>query len=258
MTIALPHYGNPPLNEVVLGVTFEPLSDLKAPHTGLFWSLIQDKFPRCEHAPIIGDFAAIAEPLTGLPLPRLWFINQVDDLLVQLQKNKFLFNWRKKSDAYPRYDNVSKQFFDLLSRFRSFVSDHDLGVIKPHEFEVSYINLIPQGEGWVQLEDISNLIPGLCCVQKTRFLSRMTGVLQQAIFDMPDQLGQVVMKLQSGLRLPDQHPVLTLEITARGYKPNSPSFETMHDWFDRAHVSIVCSFEDVTSETVQREIWRKT
>ena len=187
MTTALPHYENPPLNELVLGVTFAPLPDFKAPHTGLFWSLIQDQFTRCEHVPIIGDLTAITEPLTGLPLPRLWFINQADDLLVQLQKNKFLFNWRKRNDMYPRYDKVSKHFFELLSTFRSFVCEYDLGIIKPCDFELSYINVIPQAEGWTLLENVPDLLPGLYCVKKTRFLGPMNGIFQQTVFDMPDK-----------------------------------------------------------------------
>jgi hypothetical protein len=70
----LPDYHSPPVIEVVYGVAFDPLTALRAPHTGLFWSSIKGRFPKVEHAVPIGPVPR-AFDLGNLPLPRIWFIS---------------------------------------------------------------------------------------------------------------------------------------------------------------------------------------
>jgi len=60
------------------------------------------------------------------------------------------------------------------------------------------------------------------------------------------QMGQLP---QTGL------PVLRLELTARGIGATQ-SLDTMRQWFDFAHETIVRAFADLTSEQVQRDVWK--
>ena len=96
----LADYDRPPVIEVVYGVMFAPLTDWKLPHTGMFWQRIFDEFPRCEHAPPIIGRDDFIDPTTGLPIPRVWLLNDMDDSLVQLQSGRFLFNWRRREGAW--------------------------------------------------------------------------------------------------------------------------------------------------------------
>jgi hypothetical protein len=49
-----------------------------------------------------------------LPLPRFWFSNDAHPILVQVQRNAFMINWRRlpgaSPDEYPHYENGGKQF----------------------------------------------------------------------------------------------------------------------------------------------------
>ena len=45
MPTPLPDFENPPVIEVVCGVSFAPLTDLKAVHLGLLWERFRDRYP---------------------------------------------------------------------------------------------------------------------------------------------------------------------------------------------------------------------
>jgi hypothetical protein len=40
------------------------------------------------------------------PMPRFWLEAEDGTILMQIQKNAFLFNWRKREAQYPHYENV--------------------------------------------------------------------------------------------------------------------------------------------------------
>src|SRR4030042_2667739 len=96
----LPDYDNPPVNEVVFGIQFNKLKNLKAPHTGILWEKLgRDTYPECEERPPIAytieSFVdALPQPpsitIEGLvsPFPRLLFITSSKDHLVQIQQER--------------------------------------------------------------------------------------------------------------------------------------------------------------------------
>ena len=105
---ALPDYDNPPVNEVVFGIQFNKLENLKAPHTGILWEKLgRKKYPECKEMPPIGhtiesfdEVPPLSQPVTieGFnhpPLPRLFFINVVKNHLIQVQEDRLHQNWRK-------------------------------------------------------------------------------------------------------------------------------------------------------------------
>ena len=250
MNRLLPEYENPPINEVVLGVSFAPLHKMKVPHIGLFWDIVKKEFPRCEHAPIIGNIKDIVEPEAGVPIPRVWLINKEDDRLIQIQKNKFLLNWRKKEKHYPHFDDISKMFFEKLEIFWNFIKENDLDSMAVNEYELSYINHIPKGESWKDIASIGGLIPDITWHHtENRFLPDPAVINWQIIFSLPSGNGNLVVHLKTGFRKSDQHPLFILEMTARGLGEKG-----MFEWFRMAHEQIVLAFEDLTALEVQKNV----
>src|SRR4051794_2053241 len=98
MSKPLPEFERPPLNEVVIGVQFEPLPSFHIAHLGRFWSRIRERYPFTEdQAPILTQIE-LAKPIPvpeknqieiGLPFPRCWFLNESKTELVQLQADRF-------------------------------------------------------------------------------------------------------------------------------------------------------------------------
>src|SRR4051812_35023213 len=95
----------PPVAEVVCGVLFNILPGFKTYHVGLFWEKVRKDFPRVEEAPplnsVIEKTAGDNRPsldleLSGVPpLRRTWFVDTEGTHLIQLQQDRFLFNWKR-------------------------------------------------------------------------------------------------------------------------------------------------------------------
>src|SRR6266404_4193986 len=112
---ALPSFTNPPVNEVICGVTFKPLPKLLAPHLGILWSKFRTEYPTCLEAepllPVVETFdggEAGAPDFSMQYLPRVWFVSRDQSAIIQVQRDRLLHNWRKmrSTDEYPRYTVV--------------------------------------------------------------------------------------------------------------------------------------------------------
>ncbi len=257
----LPRYKNPPINEVVVGLSFSPLVKMKVAHIGLFWNTIKSEFPKCQQAPILGadlqNIDEIIEPETGAPIPRTWFINNTDDHLIQLQKNRFLFNWRKREQTYPHFEEISKRFFLYLKEFEEFSEGNDIGTIEYKNYELTYINNILMIEQWDKINAVRNLFPDISWNNEEKhYLRNPETINWQSVFTLQDGKIKLITKIQSGFRRIDNHPLYIFEITARSNE-NGASIKK-EEWYELAHESIVLAFEDLTAENIQKNVWKKT
>ena len=156
-----PDFNNPPVIEVVCGVHFKSINNLLAPHFGLLWEKFKTDYPSCQEvaplAPVIEQYEG--ERKIGLdfqevpPLPRIWFIHKNDNGILQVQRDRFLHNWRKvrPEDEYPRYPKVIEMFKSMLSKFEHFLHENEFDKLVPLQYEMTYINHIWEGEGWSNL-----------------------------------------------------------------------------------------------------------
>ncbi len=257
-SLELPSYKNPPINEVVCGMRFHASDKIKIPHIGILWEKFQDEYPLIQHAPpITSDKGELLIDIgTGLPLPRVWFVNESNDQLVQFQVDRFYFNWRRKKDVYPRFDHIIHNFDMVFIAIESFFKDFKLGKIEPIEFELSYINHIIEGQGWNTIDDIPNIISGFNLYQKKNdFLPMPDKVNWQIGFPLPEHQGSLRVSLKQAIRKEDKVPLLVLELKTIGISP-STSKKAIRDWFNLAHEWIVRGFTEITSPKIQK-IWER-
>jgi uncharacterized protein (TIGR04255 family) len=262
-----PDYENPPVIEVVSGILFRPINTLLSPHIGLLWEKYRSEYPQCrEVAPLNPVIEQYDEPpRTTLeiadvpPLARVWFVSEAGNAIIQVQRDRFLHNWRKinPEDEYPRYSKVKEMFTDRLQRFQGFLDENRLGVIEPLQYEMTYINHIPQGEGWGDLSEIQNVFPDFSYRRtKGRFLPPPNGINWRTSFTLPDKAARMHLSIRH-VRVRDTGlPLLLMELTVRGITDNK-SLEVMGQWFDLAREWIVRGFADLTGEEVQKTIWKK-
>ena len=101
---------------------------------GLVWQQFRNRFPVIQDKPEIEAAFERFEPterrgsgvrfeVGSMPIPRFWFVNETGDELVQVQRDRFIRNWRKTEGqpGYPSYDNLRKAFVD------DWECDHDEG-----------------------------------------------------------------------------------------------------------------------------------
>ena len=264
---SLPDYERPPVVEVVCGILFKSIEKLLAPHFGLLWEKYKTEYPVCREVPPLAPAIERFEKAPRIdlqlaevpPLPRIWFVHKNDNGIIQIQRDRFLHNWKKvlPEDEYPRYPQVIELFKDRLSRFESFLSENDLGVMEPRQYEMTYINHIPQGEGWTKLNEIGKVFPDFSLrADGHRFLPEPDGINWRTSFALPDEAGRLHVTIRHAKLHDSGLPVLLLDLTVRGIgKDRSP--QGMADWFDLAREWIVRGFTDLTGEDVQKNIWRR-
>jgi uncharacterized protein (TIGR04255 family) len=253
-----PSYKNPPVNEVVCGMRFHSPDKLRMPHIGLLWEKFRADYPIIQHAAPIASAKGemVVDVATGMPLPRFWFINKSDDQLVQFQFDRFYFNWRRRQSDYPRYEHVIKNFESVLNKIELFFDEFEFGELSPIEYELSYINHIPKGQGWNTTDDLLKIFLDYGWKKtKVRFLPKPEKVAWNIEFSLPEKKGNLVVSLKQAIRTEDKVPLLVLELKTRGIEESARK-EGIREWFDLAHEWIVRGFTDLTTPEIQK-IWER-
>jgi uncharacterized protein (TIGR04255 family) len=263
----LPQFENPPVVELVCGVQFEPLKMFLVPHIGLLWERFRDRFGSIRQlmplAPVIERFDAPVDDTTNLPgdfplHPRVWFESVDGTGLIQIQRDRFLYNWKKVKydDQYIHYVHLIRAFKEYLSIFESFLESNSLGEIKSLQYELTYVNHIPQGQGWDSPSDIGRVFPDLNWRKGSeRFLPDLEGLNAQMSFRLPENQGRLHSTIRYGVRRPNQ-PIIVMDLTCRGIGVERSRPE-MWKWFDLAHEWIVRGFEDLTRIEIPKPIWSR-
>ena len=263
----LPEFDKPPVIEVVCGMMFKPLEAMLAPHLGLLWEKFKAEYPRCQEvaplAPIVEQFDEASPMQIELtetpPLPRIWFVHTDETGIVQVQRDRFLHNWKKvrPTDQYPRYKNVIELFRQRMALFEAFLEEQQLGSIEPRQYELTYVNHIPQGNGFATLGELRNVFPDFAWQSAPRrFLPTPETINWRTAFTLPDRAGRLHVTIRNARRRDDKTPILLLELTARGV-PKDTSRDAMWVWFETAHQWIVRGFTDITDEAMHKKVWKR-
>ena len=261
----LPDFTNPPVVETLLSAQFDRLSLPKTAHFGLYWEQIRSRFPETQEQ---GELPSLIEwppdhpqPSIGIqlqaleapPTPRFWFVNKDGTELIQVQRDRFIKNWRKvgQKDLYPRYEQLRAGFDEDFGAFADFISKQNLGTIRINQCEVSYINHIVAGMGWKTHADVDEVFT-VWRQPKTSFPGRAEDLSFRARFPMYDSAGtfsgRLHVTVQSVRRLSDGVPMFLLELTARGQVGEGT------DFFDLGREWIVRSFAELTTPSMHM-IW---
>lgn len=252
-------FENPPVNEVVVSTYFNPpLSDFRNEHVGLFWEGIRKDFPVVRQQIPVG----IEQEITAdelIPMPRYWFISDNDMNLIQLQKNAFMFNWRRRDKEYPRFHDYIKPTFD---KYYSFFSDFIRSEINSAEelavelCELTYINTLEPCEYWEGPQDTANIIPSFSIVIPGIDISNSPGFYCHYAYEIATDL-QLNIRIHAAAKSeqPDV-PALIFEIKVSGRVGKAAKPKT-DEWFERAHEAIAGCFAGMTNPEVQVKYWKR-
>jgi uncharacterized protein (TIGR04255 family) len=186
------------------------------------------------------------------------FIHRDGARLIQVQQDRFLYNWRKREaeQEYPRFHGVLDAFMRHWHEFLTSIDENELGCIVPDQYEMTYVNHIWEGQGWNTLDDLPKVFPDISWrVPSGRFLPQLEGISLKGSFPLPDRKGRLHFSVATGTN-PGGTRLLVFELTARGF-PGAVGEEPMSDWFDLAHEWIVRGFADLTGNEIQNKVWGK-
>lgn len=261
----LPEFEQPPVVETAISVVFLPINGWKLSHFTRFARHVEDDYPDIEPqqriiATPVEQFGPNTSPQTLMLEPGAglwWYVNDEKGRLLQLQRDRFVHNWRKRSatDAYPRYIHTREEFRASWLAFLSFLKQEELTEPTVVQLEIDYINHIEKGAGWDQLSDIVKVTP-LLAPPPRGFLPPPEAIQLNGRYLIPSNRGRLHLGLLPAIRNVDKVELLQLTLSARG-RPAGSDVESIMAWCDLGHEWIVRGFVDVTTPDMHR-IWRRT
>jgi uncharacterized protein (TIGR04255 family) len=267
MSHSLPEFERPPLDEVAIGIQFEPLKSFHAAHLGRYWSRIRNRYPFTEDQPPIVPQIEAAELKPGpspgafaigaIPPIRSWFMDKSKNQLVQLQNDRFLRNWRQLegNDTYPRYAYLIKEFRREWEGFLSFLQEEAIDAPVVNQCEITYINKLAPGTGWKDNTELAKVFSFLRAPPAQGFLPAPEFFSWDARYKLPENQGRLRVKMLPAFQARDLTLIFILDLTARG-APAEKTAASIFAWFDLAHEWIVRGFDEVT-ESEMHKAWGK-
>jgi uncharacterized protein (TIGR04255 family) len=271
MTIApdnLPKFVKPPVVEMVLGVEFTELFQLGIPHFGLFWAQIRDEYQQCSaNPPLVSQIEAFGEkgqkeitlnfPLVGPPNVRCWYWNKAQTWLIQVQRDRFIQNWRKTptDSVYPRFSKARQRFEHEYKRFQEFITSENIGNLQIRQCEVTYYNHIELDKSQDALSELNEIIPCWSGASSEGFMPTPEVVSLNTSYVISENRGRLYLSLQPVFRHSDAKEILQLTVTAKVI-PLSSNLDEVLKAFDLGHEWAVNGFTDFTTAKMH-SIWER-
>ena len=271
----IPEFEDPPVVEVAISLQFRTLERMQSAHAGMFWTQMR-RLGFChiedhgELEPTIEEFVTPPNSRMGVrvqsyddapPLPRVWFLNDARNELVQLQRDRLIVNWRQgaRAEAYPRYRNIIEQFKHALEELKEFTTKEKLGEIAPTQCEITYVNHLIANAGWSDHGDVEQVVTMWGAEYSDTYLPKPEDVALAVRFRMTDDSGRLAGRLHVHLkpayRSADGKPIVILTLTARG-EPSPRDFVGAFRLFEQEHEWIVRGFTSITTKNMHM-IWRR-
>jgi len=266
----LPDYDHPPVEEVVLGVQFQPLSSFSQAHVGFFWEELRGEFPHIEDQPRID--IPISSPVPpgfiGLP-PRLgipfnlglhvggppnslrtWITSADEQWLIQVQNDLFYHNWRKRGDLeYPRFEAAQQEFSAHWSQFLRFLANFKIDLPHVQQVEVTYIN-------WITDQTVTSFFrPSSVTALSNRYISSSPlGQYWQGEYlltDAGESIGSLSVSCQGAMRTTAGAPAVSgtqLVLTYRRALTSPATADDIAEAQRAGRRAIVESFTELTTK----------
>jgi uncharacterized protein (TIGR04255 family) len=227
-------FEDPPVVEVVLGIQFQQaVIDLEV--LADYAKAVKPAFP---HRQQVEPLPKASEPFGrppqhdieirlggGPPLPRTWFQGDDQRLLLQLQADRLVLNWRRIAlgDRYPRYETLRPQFDALLGTLSDVLRKLGRKRAPINHVEVSYNNELST-PGWDAPDahpPLSDFLVALCRPEENAdsFLPQSEDTAYRARFRMGTategaQAGRLVVQTDAAYRSFDVMPIYLLKLSA--------------------------------------------
>ena len=263
----LPEFKLPPVTETVLGVQFNPLKNFSTLHCGLFWQKVRRDYPKYSIKPALGqafetfpkqfrEEARFGVEVYEEPPLRCWLMDESTTRLVQIQRDRFITNWRQVTgkEVYIRYDTFKPMFEKEWKRFSEFLQFEKFPTPIINQCEVMYVNHIELNDeikGWGAVDKVVEF----WSPRQQSFLPQPEAVMVDIKFVMPEEKGRLHVTLEPKIRKRDGKEILQLNLIARG-KPDSSDLNDILAWFDLGREWIVKGFTELTTEQMHN-LWKR-
>ena len=259
-------FKNAPLVEVAMTIQFDTIDQLHAGALGLLWSKFKDEFPNFETAaPVtnyfekfgvlserkpVAKFSVTEEP----PEPRLVFTSKNGEYLVQVQNNRFSFNWRKQQESeYPRYDKLVDIFWDNYSKFLTYLEQNSIAQPSNTQVEFIYINHI--SATGLDVQDVFENIVHSNCLHSELEMETFLVQLKHLIKRDSQKVGRLYTEIRKAQLVATAEDVYVLQFTSRIH-PESESKKHIQTSMLKMREVINNNFKAITTSSMH-DSWSK-
>jgi uncharacterized protein (TIGR04255 family) len=201
----------PPASEVALGIQF--YSILNPVHLGLYYERVKSRFPKIQmQPPILPVFETFGPNISPVPQltfthgmqPRMWFLSDDDNFLIQLQSDRLLVNWRTgpQSTPYPHFDQVQAVFTNALDELEALVQSEKM-TMAVNQCEVVYINPIPTANTGISISEPQRVFRVCSAERGSEWQEPLEQISCNARYQLKDQAGtpygRLTVTLASGV-----------------------------------------------------------
>lgn len=249
-----------------MSLQFVAGAEINAAHLGGFWYVQRAKFPYTKVAPPIepasDDFGAahwvppaVRFELRNVPNPRIQMQSDDSEWLLQIQSDRLVVNWRKKTEVYPRFAVALNRFIAAMNDWSSYLDDLGIEVDWSGPWDLTYVNQVADRDLCENLEDWRALLPGVWSNPPTTDADfSLKGLAGRLVWDHPAQRARLYV---------DTHPLrahespdctLGIQLSARGPIDRSTPSDTqseernIREHFEIGHQMIVHQFDTMISE----------
>lgn len=262
-----PDFQAPPVTETILSVQFDPIPGMTTAHIGLLWKEVRGDFPKIEeHGPLdsaaetfepnlLPDFGVRFVTIEGPPMSRLWLVANDGKELIQVQRDRFVHNWRRLGDdAYPHYEGIRDRFRQEIETFSTFLRDENLSGLQINQCEVTYINHIQANSIWQRHGEAHQVLTVLRSEYSDGFLQEPEDLNLNIRYRMSRDgkpIGRLHVRLQPAYSTTTHQPMFILTLTARG-RPLEDSMDGAFGFLNLGREWIVKGFTSITTQQMHR------
>jgi uncharacterized protein (TIGR04255 family) len=246
-------FDDPPVKEVALGRIFLFRPDFLVPYFGAYWERIKARYPKTEIAESIFEPTDMAASFS----PRVFFLTDDSRSLVQIQQNRFHYNWRQTDDPveYVRFPAIQKECLAAWSEFEQFVREMTGRALQPLNAELTYTNVVEAKSGETAADLAEVALHDSVWSKHERFLTRPKAFSSTCAFALPDQKNALQVTVTAVHRVEsatEKIEALKIDLTVKGPCGSDDSFE---EWSNSAHEFLVSAFKDLTTPEMHRR-WK--
>jgi uncharacterized protein (TIGR04255 family) len=267
--IHLPRFRKPPVVEVAIGVQFPDV--LNPVHLGLYYQKIKARFPKMQVVPPLpamfetfplsaADPAPVAPVFFDTSRPRMWFTSQDDNLLLQIQSDKLIFNWRSgaQGSPYPHFDAIQPEFAQAYDALDILAKAEKIE-ITPNQCELVYVNSILTANTGVPLSEPQKIFSLWSDTRGPEWQEPLEDLSFNTRYQFTDEsgnpFGRLSASLAAGWAAKEASPAYQLQMIARG-QPRDPSYTGVAAFHDHAHKAIVRCFAAITTPEMHK-LWER-
>ncbi len=262
-------FRQPPVTEVVLAIQFERrVVDLEV--LAEFTTRVKGEFPKRAQRPPLPPMEedAPAQPgtqqfslelVSGFQMPRTWFMSEDETKILQLQEDRFVFNWQRTHPAdatYPRYRQLRESFRSRLAQLLESIEAAGKEVPGTNFCEVTYVNqMAVDGSPAPSHTDLGDILTPVDTPQY-EFLPAPQDQQYSARFridgyDDGAARGWLYVNSTPAVR-PDGTPMYLLNLTSR-LVPGHTGSDAAWAALDRGREWIVKGFVDLTTKKMHAQ-----